>query len=38
MTESFWDSEVRESFVDALLVPLLSYGCVAWVHLLGALV
>jgi len=32
-----WNQECREAFIEALLVPVLAYGSVAWVFILGAL-
>lgn len=32
-----WNQECREAFIDALLVPLLGYGAVCWIALIGVL-
>jgi hypothetical protein len=33
-----WNQECREAFIDLIIVPLLAYGSVCWVSLLGALI
>jgi len=33
-----WNQECREAFIDFIIVPVLAYGSVCWVSLLGALI